>query len=200
MTTPIDFYFDFSSPYGYLGAQYIDTVGARYGREVTWRPTLLGVAFKTTGGSPLLSQPLKGDYARRDAARTARLMGVPLTLPRRFPFLSLAAARAFYWLADRDAVQAKDVAKALYHVAFGIGGDISSAKAVAEIAASRGVDLEELLAALHDPAVKERLRAEVDAAIARGVFGSPFFVVDDEPFWGIDHLDQLDRWMATGGW
>ena len=56
------------------------------------------------------------------------------------------------------------------------------------------------MAALHDPAVKERLRTEVDAAIARGVFGLPYFVVDDEPFWGIDHLDQLDRWMATGGW
>jgi 2-hydroxychromene-2-carboxylate isomerase len=56
------------------------------------------------------------------------------------------------------------------------------------------------LAALADPAVKARLRAEVDAAIARGVFGSPYFVVDGEPFWGHDRLDQVERWLATGGW
>ncbi len=111
----------------------------------------------------------------------------------------MAAARAFYWLAYRDAVQAKAVAKALYHVAFGIGGDIGNAKAVADIAATHGVDREELLAALQDPAVKERLRAEVDTAIARGVFGSPYVFVDDEPFWGVDHMDVLDRWLETGG-
>ncbi len=49
-------------------------------------------------------------------------------------------------------------------------------------------------------AVKDRLRQEVDAAIARGVFGSPFFFLDNEPFWGHDRLDQVDRWLETGGW
>ena len=37
------------------------------------------------------------------------------------------------------------------------------------------------------------------AAMARGVFGSPFVIVDGEPFWGIDRFDQLERWLATGG-
>ncbi len=52
-----------------------------------WRPTLLGVVFKITGGSPLLGQPMKRNYARRDVARTARLLGVPLAMPKRFPFM-----------------------------------------------------------------------------------------------------------------
>ena len=54
--------------------------------------------------------------------------------------------------------------------------------------------------ALADPAVKERLKTEVDAAIAKGVFGSPYFVVDGEPFWGVDRLPMLDAWLARGGW
>jgi 2-hydroxychromene-2-carboxylate isomerase len=62
------------------------------------------------------------------------------------------------------------------------------------------LDKGEVSQALNDPAVKERLRIEVDAAIERGVFGSPYIVIDGEPFWGADRLDQVERWLATGGW
>ena len=58
---PIDFYFDFSSPYGYLAAEKIDELAARYGRSVLWHPILLGVTFKATGLVPLTVIPLKGD-------------------------------------------------------------------------------------------------------------------------------------------
>ena len=82
MNAPIDFYFDFSSPYGYLAAQKIEALAAKYGRAVNWRPMLLGVAFKVTGGSPLPSVPLKGDYSKRDFLRSARFHGVPFREPR----------------------------------------------------------------------------------------------------------------------
>ena len=71
MAHPIEFYFDFSSPYGYMASTRIDELAARHGREVIWRPILLGVAFKTTGGQPLPLVPLKGDYALRDFIRYA---------------------------------------------------------------------------------------------------------------------------------
>ena len=57
-----------------------------------------------------------------------------------------------------------------------------------------------LLAAVQDPAIKEKLRAETERSIERGVFGSPFVFVDGEPFWGNDRLDQVEHWLATGGW
>jgi 2-hydroxychromene-2-carboxylate isomerase len=47
--------------------------------------------------------------------------------------------------------------------------------------------------------VKDLTKAEVDKAIALGAFGSPYIVVDGEPFWGVDRFDQIDRWLATGG-
>jgi 2-hydroxychromene-2-carboxylate isomerase len=72
--------------------------------------------------------------------------------------------------------------------------------ALLEVAGGLDIDVEPLAAALQDPAVKDRLRAEVDAAIAKGVCGSPFVFVDGEPFWGHDRLDQVDRWLETGGW
>lgn len=197
---PIDFYFDFSSPYGYLAALKIDEMARLYGREVDWKPVLLGVIFKTTGAQPLLEIPLKGDYARRDMERTARMMGVPFALPEVMPFPSIPAARAVYWVKDTDPGRAGTLTKALYEEAFGKGGDIRDAEAVVRVADDAGVDGAALAAALGEPAVKERLKTEIEAAMHAGVCGSPFFVVDGEPFWGADRLDHVERWLATGGW
>jgi 2-hydroxychromene-2-carboxylate isomerase len=92
------------------------------------------------------------------------------------------------------------LAQALYHAYFVEDRDISSPEVTANVAAKLGVDKDQILHALGEPAVKQRLATEVDAAIERGVFGSPFFIIDKEPFWGSDRLDQIDSWLATGGW
>ena len=200
MTAPIDFYFDFSSPYGYLAAEQIEALAAKHGREVAWRPILLGAIFPQTGGQPLINIPLKGDYARRDLARSARLLDLPFHLPPTFPFMSVAACRAYYWLEGQDAGQAVALAKALYREAFSAGRNIDSAEAVLKVAADAGLGTDALAAALEDPEVKQRLRDEVEQAISKGVFGSPLFVVDGEPFWGHDRLDQVDLWLQRQGW
>lgn len=197
---PIDFYFDFSSPYGYLAAQKIGEMAQLYDRAVDWKPILLGVIFKTTGAQPLLDIPIKGAYARRDMERMARMMGVEITMPEVMPFPSIPAARAVYWVKDRDPDLAVALVKALYAEAFGKGGDIRDAEAVVRIAGETGVDAEALTAALGDAAVKERLKTEIEGAMQAGVCGSPFFLVDGEPFWGVDRLDHIERWLATGGW
>lgn len=200
MADSIDFYFDFSSPYGYLAAQVIDDVASRHGRTVVWRPMLLGAVFKVSGQQPLLNIPMKGDYAKHDLMRTARMMGVPFTMPQQFPFMSVSACRAYYWLVDSDPEKARALALALFDRAFGKGAPIAQARDVVSVAADMGLDADAVDNALKNTAVKERLRTEVDAAIERGVFGSPFFIIDGEPFWGVDHLPQVERWLETGGW
>jgi 2-hydroxychromene-2-carboxylate isomerase len=198
MASPIDFYFDFSSPYGYLAAQRIDALAAQHGRRVTWRPFLLGVVFKTTGMMPLPQIPLKGDYSKRDFERSARFHGIPFRLPSPFPIGTVAATRAFYWLSARDEAKAVALAKALYKAYFVDGLDISSADNVAKVGAATGVDSAALEAGINDAATKDKAKSEVDAAVAKGVFGSPYIVVDGEPFWGMDRFDQLERWLAKG--
>lgn len=200
MPTPIEFFFDFSSPYGYLASTRIDALGAKHGRQVAWRPFLLGVAFKTTGQKPLTEQPLRGPYSLHDFDRSARLLGVPFKMPEPFPFPSIAACRAFYWLADSDPAKAKALAKAVYHAAFGEGRDVRAVDAVAAVAEPLGIAPAALQAACEDPAIKDKLRAATESALARGVFGSPFVIVDGEPFWGHDRLDHVDRWLSSDGW
>jgi 2-hydroxychromene-2-carboxylate isomerase len=199
MPQPIEFFFDFSSPYGYLASRKIDALGARFGREVVWRPILLGAVFKLTGSAPLTTIPIKGDYVQRDFARFARLLGVSFKMPEVFPFSSIHAVRAFWWLEARDPKAAHDLAQHLYNKAFD-GNDIASAQAVAAAAAEIGIDGAALLAGIETQEVKDRTRVENDAAIAHGVFGSPYIVIDGEPFWGADRLDQAEKWLETGGW
>lgn len=200
-TNPVvEFHFDFASPFGYFAAQQIDDLAARHGRTALWRPVLLGAVFKETGARPLTEIPMKAGYAKHDIQRTVRRMGLSFRMPEPFPFATIAACRAFYWLDAVDPEAAKVLAKALYHEAFGKGGEIASAQSVIKLAAGLGHDASEVEAALKDPEVKERLRAVVQSAIERGIFGSPFFIVDGEPFWGHDRMEMLEAWLESGGW
>jgi len=194
---PIDFYFDFSSPYGYFASTRVDELAARHNRSVTWRPILLGAVFKVTGGQPLPTIPLKGSYTAHDLARTARLLKIPFKMPTRFPVSGTAPSRAYYWMSDRDPALARRLAQALFHAYFAEDRDISNPEVTGNVAAKLGVDKGDLTQALADPGVKERLKIEVDAAIERGVFGSPYIVVDGEPFWGADRLDQVEKWLQA---
>ena len=201
MSAPIGFYFDFSSPYGYLASEKIEAVAAKHGRGVDWHPILLGVVFRQTGAVPLTEVPLKGDYSRRDMARSAKFHGVEdFRMPSTFPIATQAPARIVLSLKNHDPVLATTVAHALYRGFFRDDIDISNPGAASAIAAGCGANAAAARTAIDDPAVKDALRSENAQAIAAGVFGSPFFIVDGEPFWGVDRLDQVDRWLATGGW
>lgn len=201
MAATIEFYFDFISPYGYLGSFAIERVAARHGRAVDWRPMLLGVSvLKVMGLKAVPDTPLKSDYAAHDWPRFARLLGLPARADANPRMAPLPAARAFTWLRDRDPALAVRLAQSVYRAHWGEGRDMSTATAVAELGESLGIDAGEMTAAMADEAVKQRLREHVDAALARGVFGCPTFIVDGEMFWGADRADQVDRWLATGGW
>jgi 2-hydroxychromene-2-carboxylate isomerase len=191
----IDFYFDFTSPYGYLASHRIEALAAKHGRSVTWRPFLLGAAFKINGAKPLPDVPMKGEYAMRDFLRSARFHGIAYRQPSVFPVPAIAATRAYYWVADKDAKKAVELAKAIYKAYFTGDVNIAEAENVVKVAAGAGHDTNAVRAALNDQAVKDRTRTEVDTAVAKGVFGSPYVVVDGEPFWGIDRFDQLARWL-----
>ena len=201
MPAPIDFYFELSSPYSYLAAQKIGDVAKLYDRAVHWWPIMLGVIFQTTQNRPLMEQPLKADYTDRDVRRVARDMGLPFAPPvAGFPFASHVGARAIYWAADQEEGADARLAVALFQAVFKRGQSITDAAAVGRVADVVGLDGAALIDAVGMPAVKDRLRAANDRALAAGVCGAPFFIVDEEPFWGCDRLDHVERWLATGGW
>ena len=199
MADPVEFLFDFASPYSYLASEKIDDLAAKFGRKVKWRPILLGPIFKATGAGLLVDVPLKGAYSQRDFARSARYMGVPFKFPSKFPAPTQHAARAYYWLHGQDCAKARSFAHAVFRAFFVQDRFIAELDVVLEIGREQGLDVAALGEGLARQDIKDRLREETEGAIARGVCGAPFFFVDGEPFWGADRLAQLEKWLETGG-
>jgi 2-hydroxychromene-2-carboxylate isomerase len=199
MKAPIDFYFDFSSPYSYIASEWVDALAARHGRTVRWHAILLGATFEAAGLKPPVAYPLKREYSLRDFRRSARFEGVPYVPPDRFPIATQNAARVFWWLNDTQGPDAAAAwARAGLRAYFTRGVMLDDASALKALAEASGLDAQQAEAAFGDPAWKARLKAANGQAIGAGVFGAPFFVVDGEPFWGNDRKAQIERWLAQG--
>ena len=198
MSAPMDFYFDFSSPYGYLASEQIDALGARHGRAVMWHAIVLDAQFQPQGGMKIPAALMRTEYVRRDVERSSAYFGIPYKAPVPYPVHTEHAARAFQWLSDRNPDEARSFAHAVFRAYFVEGRNIAETAVLLEIAEALKLDREDVSAAFSDAATKARLKAEIDLAEARGVFGSPFFIVEGEGFWGNDRLPQLDRWLANG--
>jgi 2-hydroxychromene-2-carboxylate isomerase len=194
----IDFYFDFSSPYSYIASEWIEALAARHGRTVDWKAILLGVTFQAAELKSPVDYPIKRDYALHDFERSARFEGVPLKNPEKFPIPTQNAARVFWWLKDKRGETASQWARHCLRAYFARGVDLSDAARLKELAAEFGIDASEAEAVWTDPVWKARLKAANDAAIAAGVFGAPYFIIDNEPFWGNDRRPQIERWLEKG--
>jgi 2-hydroxychromene-2-carboxylate isomerase len=195
---PVQFYFDFSSPYSYIASEWIEAVAARHGRRVQWHAILLGATFQAAELRPPVEHPLKRDYALRDFERSARFAGLPYRQPQAFPIATQQAARVFWWLQAEAPERAVAWAHAGLRAYFTRGVALNDAAALKALLAESGIDADTAEGAWSDPAWKAKLKAENDAAIAAGVFGAPYFIVDGEPFWGNDRQAQVERWLASG--
>lgn len=199
MADRIDFYFDFSSPYGYFASTRIEALASELGCEAHWHPILLGPMFKATGAAPLLETPLKGDYSRHDMLRTARLDQIPFHVPEPFPIATVAAARITLYAQGLRPALGIEFAKRAFKAYYVDNVHIGDAENALRIAQAVGLDIDDTREAIASDAIKAQLRSENEAAMARGVFGSPFIFVDDEPFWGFDRLDTIRRFVQNPG-
>ncbi len=200
MSATIEFYFDFSSPYAYLASRRIESIAEKHGRTLNWHPILLGAIFKISGQQPLLETPMIGDYALLDLERCAREHAIEYRLPEPCPIATVNAARAVYWVGNTDKQQAVALIHALFRAYFVDNINLSETDNVLTIAANNGIDKTALSQALQQPEVKAQLKNAVDAAVDKGIFGTPCCIIDGQLFWGNDRIDQLDKWLSTGGW
>lgn len=191
----LEFFFDCSSPWTYLGFHRMVQLSAELHQPVIWRPFLVGGVFNTVNPSVYRSRetpvPAKQAYMLKDLADWARQYGLEIRWPQKiFPVNSVKAMRAcFYAEADGQLVP---FARAVFEAYWGEMRDISQDQVVAEIAAQAGLDPAATLAAAGSEAAKAKLRANTEELIARGGFGSPtVFVNGDDMYFGNDRLDLV---------
>lgn len=196
----IDFYFDFASPYGYFMSEKINALAAAHGRGVTWRPILLFAALRALGLPAPFEHPVKLDYITTDFARSAIFLEVDYTLPPAFPALTQHAARAFYLLVEKAPAVAVPFAQAVLRSYFQQGCDISDVEIIAQMVCDKTPKLGPLSAVrlhLKSNEAKAMLEGAITDAVDKKVFGSPFVVIDGEPFFGVDRLPQIALKLAT---
>ena len=193
MSEPISFHFDYLSPYAYLAWTQIHALAARNGRDVLPVPTLFAALLDHSGSRGPAEIPAKRVYIFKDSLRLAHVFGVPLVPPPRHPFNPLLALRVSS--IELAADERRRLIDALYRGAWGGGGGVDSPEAVTRLLDAAGFDGAGLLARAATPEIKDRLRAQTDAAIAAGVFGVPTMRVDGELFWGCDSFGHLERFL-----
>lgn len=199
---PLEFWYDFASPYAYLAAMRIEKEVAARGKgrlRLLWRPFLLGPIFKRRVHTPSPFQhaePAERHFRHRDVERYCQLYGLPLTWPSTYPRGSLLATRVAL-IATEEGWGAA-FARSVYTATFAADQDIAAAHVVAGIVRSLGRNAEEILARAAEPEVKARLADQVERAVDKGIFGAPSFIVGDELFWGNDRMEQAISWALTG--
>jgi 2-hydroxychromene-2-carboxylate isomerase len=196
MRAQLDFYFDFSSPYGYLASERVEALAQKHDLDLQWHAIALGFIFPLTGQQPVVNVPLMRDYFLHDVQRCARDNALAYHHPDVFPVGTVAACRTFYWLKQHHPALLIPFTHAVYRAYFTQGEPIASADDVASVAVRAGLQPDGLTQASQDPAVKAATKNAIDDAVARGVFGSPYFLIGDEPFWGNDRIEQIDRYLS----
>ncbi len=187
MTRTFEFFFDFGSPASYLAWTQIPALEARAGATAVLRPILLGGVFKATGNASPVSVPAKGRWMLGDLRRWAARYGAPFEMNPHFPINTLTLMRGAAGLLGDSRLAA--YCDACFDAIWRDGRDMADPATAAETLAAAGFAPDEMLALAADPAVKERLKADTEEAVARGVFGAPTYFAGDEMFFGQDRQD-----------
>ncbi len=199
MPATVDYYMTPVSPFTYMGHERFRQICRQHGAQVNLRVMDLGKVFPASGGLALKDRPpQRRAYRMMELKRWRDYLGVALNLePKFFPVPAEAAATLILAVLARHGVDsALDVAGDCLRAIWAEDRDISAPTTLQEIVAARGLDADALLAHATSAEVAARYVMHSQEAIARGVFGSPTYVLRDELFWGQDRLDFLDRALA----
>ncbi|MDF2176955.1 2-hydroxychromene-2-carboxylate isomerase [Aliiglaciecola sp. CAU 1673] len=193
----IDFWFDFASPYSYLAAMRVEKLATEAGVSLRWRAFLLGAIFKSHGldNTPMLKHPHKANYMWRDMQRLCADIELVWQQPSEFPRNGLIAARIACWY--EQASWLPEFVRQVYCANFQQDKDIADTTVLAHLLIGLGLDPQQILTNAQSQDAKDKLRQSTEEAMQSGVFGAPFFIAAEEPFWGQDRLEHAVAWCQA---
>jgi len=184
-----DWYFDFISPFAYFQFRMLDRLPADL--DITLKPVLFAGLLDHWGQKGPAEIPGKRVHTYRYCQWYAERHGIPFRAPPAHPFNPLGPLRLAVALdASPEAVGA------IFAAIWGDGVDVASEAGWEELSARVGLSVDAATRRVGEQTVKDRLRANTEEAIARGVFGVPSFVSDGEVFWGVDATEMFLDYLA----
>ncbi len=201
MALHIDYYVSLNSPWTHLGAARIEAMAAHHGASLRMWPVDFGTIFPATGGLPLPKRsPQRQAYRLMELPRWRDHLGIPINIePKHFPANELPAACCVIavreTMGDAPAIAlGHRVLRALWQEE----KDTGDPRTLAELIREVGLDAGAVMALGAEARWAERRTADTAAALARGVFGAPSYVIDGEIFWGQDRLEFVERRLGRG--
>jgi 2-hydroxychromene-2-carboxylate isomerase len=193
MTKSVEFLFDFGSPTTYLAYKQLPKIAARHGARIVWTPMLLGAVFKATGNASPAMIPAKARYMNIDMTRFAKRYGVVMNFNTHFPVNTLPLMRGA--VAYQSTNQFDIYVNAMFDAMWAHPRNLNDPAEIAHVLKDIGIDPGDFMARIERPDVKEKLKANTESAVARGVFGAPTFFVNGEMFFGQDRLDFVEEML-----
>ncbi|GJE43401.1 2-hydroxychromene-2-carboxylate isomerase [Methylobacterium soli] len=196
----VEYYFSFLSLWSYVGSLAFRSLTDRTGTRVVYKPVDLLAVFAPGGGKPVKERPPQRQaYRLVEMQRWRRIRGIPLVLhPKFYPSNPSVAHRVLLAALDEGSDVAGFVHAGLKAV-WADELDISDAATIQRLADANGLDGDRLLLRVEERGLREREADLTQEAIARQVFGAPFYFHRGEPFWGQDRLDLLEAAIVDPG-
>ncbi|WP_322044789.1 2-hydroxychromene-2-carboxylate isomerase [Paraburkholderia sp. J67] len=188
MPKQIDFYFDFGSPTAYLAWTQLPRIAAEYEAALVMKPVLLGAIHKATNNMSPAMIPAKGAWMQQDLARFARSYGVRYQHNPFFPINTLTLMRGATGTQMRDSALFERYVEVIFRAMWETPQNLGDMETLQSVLRAGDIDPQLIVQIVQDPEVKEKLKADTDAAIARGLFGAPTMFVGDEMFFGQDRM------------
>jgi 2-hydroxychromene-2-carboxylate isomerase len=187
MTKKIEFFFDVGSPYTYLAYTQLPGLAEKTGAEILWRPMLLGGVFKAVNNVSPAEIPPKGSHMNIDLARHAARYGVPFQLNPHFPIFTIALMRGAIVAQEGDFL--KTYLDAVFQAIWIDAENMNEPEVVGRVLSEAGLDATAIFARVQEQDIKDKLKANTEEAVARGVYGAPTFFVGADMYFGQDRLD-----------
>ncbi|AQH03055.1 disulfide bond formation protein DsbA [Burkholderia sp. KK1] len=194
MSGSIDFYFDYGSPSSYLAYKQIPGVIHRTGASVNYRPILLGGVFQQTANQSPMDIPAKREWMVNDLSFFAKRYNVPFELNPFFPINTLVLMRGAIF-AEREGFLDR-YSDAVFDAMWGRPRNMSDPGVIGEVLQAADLDVARIVAATQDAQIKDKLKADTQAAIERGVFGAPTIFLGKQLFFGQDRVPYVEELLA----
>ena len=184
MTKHIEFYFDFISPYTYLGHKRIENEGS--GINFNYKPILLGGLHKLWNITPQAYIEPKKEFMIMDCEMVSRKFKIDFFFNSKFPLNTIKLMRGCLVL-END--QLKEYIKLVFDAYWKNNEDVNDNKVLSKILNHIDIKLEEFIDKIEKNDVKEKLKKFTSDAFKKKIFGAPTFVINNKNFWGQDRFE-----------
>ena len=185
--TSIEFYFDFSSPYAYIGYKELKKLEKKNQFKIKFMPIFLGGLHNSAGITPAAFIDLKSKYMLADTKLIAQKKNIKFNFNSYFPIKTVNFMRGVI-IAEKGKFEKIYIEK-IYDAIWKDGLNMNDPIVINKVLKNIDLNPETFMTKVSDIKIKEKLKKLTDDALKKGIFGAPTFLVNKKIFWGQDRLN-----------